>query len=105
MSNKQAMRDIPSYRRYKVSGQAVVTLSGVDFYLGPYGSAQSKAEYDRVTAEWLAGGRRPPAKSDESDGMLVKELILGYYSHLAATKPEIADKVKQALAIVRKMYG
>lgn len=50
------MRGIPSYRRAR--GQAVVTLNGIDFYLGPYGSAQCRAEYDRVTAEWLARGRR-----------------------------------------------
>jgi integrase len=105
MSTKQAMRGIPSYRRHKDSGQAVVTLNGVGFYLGPYGSPQSKAEYDRVTAEWLARGRRAPAKADESGDLLVKELILGYHGHLAATSPEIADKVKQALRIVREMYG
>jgi integrase len=104
MSTKQALRGIPSYRRHRASGQAIVTLSGVDFYLGRYGSPESKAEYDRVTAEWLARGRRPPAK-DSADGLLVKELILGYHSHLASTTPEMADKVKQALRAVREMYG
>ena len=44
---------IPSYRRHRASGQAVVTLNGVDHYLGPYGTEASKAEYDRVTSEWL----------------------------------------------------
>jgi hypothetical protein len=34
MSTKQALRDIPSYRRHKASGQAIVTLSGEDYYLG-----------------------------------------------------------------------
>jgi hypothetical protein len=27
---------IPTYRKHKRSGQAVVTLSGKDHYLGPY---------------------------------------------------------------------
>ena len=31
-------RKLPSYRLHKASGQAVVTLSGRDDYLGPYGS-------------------------------------------------------------------
>jgi hypothetical protein len=35
---------IPSYRRHKASGQAVVTLAGRDIYLGAYGSAASKRE-------------------------------------------------------------
>jgi integrase len=105
MSTKRALRDIPSYRRHKASGQAVVTLNGIDFYLGPYNSPQSKAQYDRVVTEWLARGRRAPIKPGQPDEMLVRELILGYHSHLAATNPEIADKVIQALSVVRKMYG
>jgi hypothetical protein len=59
MSTKQALRGIPSYVHHKASGQAVVRLNGIDFYLGRYGSPESKAEYARVTAEWLARGRRP----------------------------------------------
>ena len=34
----------PSYRLHKPTGQAVVTLSGRDIYLGKYGSIESKAE-------------------------------------------------------------
>ena len=29
-------RKVPSYRKHKATGLAVVTLSGNDFYLGPY---------------------------------------------------------------------
>jgi hypothetical protein len=45
---------VPSYRLHKQSGQAIVTLNGRDILLGKYGSASSKAEYRRRTAEWLA---------------------------------------------------
>jgi hypothetical protein len=59
-----------------------------------------------VAAEWLARGRRPPAKARGGDGgLLVKELILGYHSHLAETSPDLVDKVVQALRAVREMYG
>jgi len=34
----------PKYRRHKATGQAVVTLSGRDFYLGQWQSAKSKRE-------------------------------------------------------------
>ena len=37
------------YRLYKATGQAVVTIAGVDRYLGKHGSAVSKKEYRR---EW-----------------------------------------------------
>lgn len=50
---------VPGYRKHRASGQAVVTLSGQDFYLGPHGTAVSKREYDRVVTQWLARGRRP----------------------------------------------
>ena len=43
----------PSYRHHKPSGQAVVTLNGLDHYLGPWKSKASKAEYDRLIREWL----------------------------------------------------
>jgi hypothetical protein len=48
---------IPSYRMHRVSGQAVCTIAGRDFYLGPHGTKASKIEYDRLIAEWLASGR------------------------------------------------
>jgi integrase len=104
--------DIPAYRRHKHSRQAVVTLNGVDHYLGPWNSPESKAEYDRITSEWLALGRRlpdrggEPREAHEADAMLVKELILGYYGHLAPTLPEVeVDKLRRALKPVRELFG
>lgn len=51
------MAKIPKYCLHKASGQAYVTLNSKTIYLGPYDTAQSKAEYDRVIAEWLAAGK------------------------------------------------
>jgi integrase len=51
------MPRIPSLRLHRPSGQAVVTLSGVDRYLGRYGSPEAKQAYDRLLGEWLAAGR------------------------------------------------
>ena len=75
LTDHRHTRRIPSYRRHKPSGQAVVTLDGRDYYLGPYGSRASKAEYDRLIAQWLAAGRR---LAGDADGMTVSELILAY---------------------------
>lgn len=60
-------RSLPSYRLHRPSQQGVVTLSGRDFYLGPYGTASSRAEYDRLIAEWLANGRRLPVIADQHE--------------------------------------
>jgi hypothetical protein len=42
---------LPSYRRHKASGQAVVTVSGRDVYFGPHGTRLSRDNYDRVVTE------------------------------------------------------
>ena len=45
---------VPKYRKHKATGQAIVTIQGRDFYLGPHGTKASKLEYDRLIGEWLA---------------------------------------------------
>jgi hypothetical protein len=62
----------PFYRKHQ-SGQAVVTVSGKDFYLGPWNTKSSNVEYDRLIAQWLANGRRLPAAADL--GLSIDELI------------------------------
>ncbi|MEO2008019.1 MAG: hypothetical protein ABGX22_04955 [Pirellulaceae bacterium] len=52
----QLKQAIPKYRKHRASKQAIVTLGGKDFYLGPHGCQTSKDQYDRLIAEWLAGG-------------------------------------------------
>src|SRR5689334_1835211 len=100
--------DIPTYRRHRASGQAVVTLNGVDRYLGRWNSPESKSEYDRVINEWLALGRRlpDPRKTGGSDELLVKELVNGYRAYCIANLSDYEiDKLKYALKPVRDMYG
>ena len=48
---------IPQYRCHKPTGQAVLTLSGKDHYMGVWKTAASKAESNRLIGEWLAAGR------------------------------------------------
>ncbi len=62
---------VPSYRRHKPTGQAVVTINGQDIYLGKWNTAASRAEYDRLIAEFLANGRR---LQSDADGTVVEVL-------------------------------
>src|SRR3982751_3984410 len=71
----------PSYRLHRPTGQAVVTLNGRDYYLGRHGSPASRAEYDRLIAEWLANGRRPPAQATGPVDVSVDELLLAFWRH------------------------
>jgi integrase len=50
---------VPSCRLHKPTGQAVVTLSGKDFYLGRYDSSVARQRYAKLLAEWEATNRSP----------------------------------------------
>ena len=70
----------PRYCKHKASGQATVTIDGTTIYLGLYGSKGSKAEYDRVIAEYLASGRRLPGSARTAD-LSVNELLVAFLRH------------------------
>jgi integrase len=102
----------PSYRHHKPSGQAVVTLDGRDFYLGRYGTAESRAEYDRMIAEWLTNGRRlPAASSTVGSDLAVNEMLLSYLDHVDAYyvkngKPTVEPgNIRLAIRPLRQLYG
>jgi hypothetical protein len=54
---------VPQLQHHKGTGQGKVHLGGRDFYCGTWGTPECKAKYDRLIAEWLHNGRRPPARS------------------------------------------
>jgi len=45
---------VTTYRFPRQSSQAIVTLNGPDFLLGPHNIDASRTEYRRRIAEWLA---------------------------------------------------
>jgi integrase len=102
----------PSYRLHKPTGQAVVTLDGRDFYLGRFGSPESRAEYDRIIVEWISNGRRlsAPASGPGAD-LTVNELLLTYLTFADSyytkhgrptTEPE---SIRQTIRPLRRLYG
>jgi integrase len=101
----------PKYRRHKPSGQAVVTLSEHDHYLGKYDTPESHAEYDRLIAEWLANGRQAPRKAKAAN-LTVNEVMLAYwqhaeeyYRHPDGSSTSEADNLRLALRPLRRLYG
>jgi integrase len=105
---------LPAYRLHKASGQAIVSLSGKIHYLGAFGSAESKAEFDRVTGEWLQRGRSQPeatAKPKKSE-TTVAALVLAFWTHAKTHyrsrdgKPtQERQNVKAALKPLKRLYG
>ncbi len=61
MARNKAGR-VPGLQHHKGTGQGKVHLSGRDFYCGKWGTPACKAAYDRLIAEWLHNGRRPPQR-------------------------------------------
>lgn len=99
----------PTYRHHRASGQAIATIEGRDFYLGPWKSKASKIEYDRVVAEWLAAGRRLPASqlADISVGELIERFLVHVAEfYVKAGQPTSEQCLfKSALKVLNRLYG
>ncbi|MFH1920228.1 MAG: site-specific integrase, partial [Planctomycetota bacterium] len=99
----------PKYRRHRGSGQAVVTIDGVDHYLGRYGTRGSKVEYERLIGEWLARKREP--SPDPTDDSTVTELAIRYwkfaetYYRKDGRSTGVTSGIKVALRSLRNIYG
>ncbi len=103
---------VPTYRRHKPTGLAVVTIGGRDVYLGKHGTPESRAEYDRPIAEWLVTSRRPMIdESGSGADLTINEMLLRYLRHADShhvkngkptSEPEC---IRLALRPLRKLYG
>ena len=106
MPNSSSLR-VPSYRRHKPTGQAVVTINGQDIYLGKWNTAASRAEYDRLIAEFLANGRQLRNESDTTVVEVInayRKFAERYYRKNGCVTREYGC-IKEALKIVRELYG
>lgn len=106
---------IPSLRRHKPSGLAVVTLSGKDLYCGSWGDNPKRAskvareEYDRLTALWLANGRQWPQQNESISiaRMVVKcvDHAEAYYRRDDGKETSEVSSIKSALKPIISLYG
>ena len=99
---------LPKYRKHRASGQAVVTLNGVDHYLGPYGSKASHVEYDRLIGEWIARGRMPATGVNDTT---IVELIAAFrrfavqhYRKNGALTQSVAN-IDDSIRPLKALYG
>jgi integrase len=71
----------PSYRLYKRTGQAVVTIDGYDYYLGRYGTPASRQKYAGLIRAWEQRREEPrpnPTPLTPEGRPTVNDLILAY---------------------------
>ena len=106
-------RRIPTYNLHRPSGLARVRLNGRDLYLGPHGTPESHAEYDRVIGEWLASGGSDHGidsrrRSRFNDSITITELIAAYWKHRLVSgvgQSTLERTDRPALRRLRRTYG
>lgn len=107
---------IPSLRHHKASGLAVVTLSGKDHYLGPWGEPAAQKRYESLIAQWIGGGRRPLSEiigttKDGTPTLTVGGLCERYSEHVNQTyrkrgKPtSYASAAERVTRVTTTLYG
>lgn len=100
----------PTYRKYKRTGQAVVTIDGKDYYLGPYDTPESKAEYLRLLAEHTVSGT-VNACAEAPEPTLVLEVIAKFWKHAKTwyvkngEPTKEIDAYKKIFADLKSLYG
>jgi integrase len=104
MPRKRA--NVPSYR-YHISGQAVVTFCGQNFYLGPHDSPESWAKYHSLCAEYLAAGRTkaPARESHQADQPITVRCVTAEFREAIADRPSEESRFRSLLALLDDQYG
>jgi integrase len=101
-----SVQSTPHMSHHKASGQAIVRLSGKDFYLGPWGSKAARVEYDRVVSEWLAAGRQlPHAPTVAQIIAAFWDFAQKYYRRPDGSTTTEIDNYRQAFRPLRRLYG
>ncbi|MBI1348805.1 tyrosine-type recombinase/integrase [bacterium] len=110
---------IPAYLFHKPSGQARVRISGKDFYLGPFGSEDSRRKYGELVAKFASGRMIDPIARVSPNvvgnvvdpGPSIAELWLAFLDHaerhyVKNGKPTAeVDCFKSAMSPVVSLYG
>ncbi len=108
---------IPTYRKHSATGRAAVSFYRADgtrtevVLPGKYGSAESKAEYERLLSQLRANGGRLP--TDHRQDLSVDELVLKFMEHANAyyvdpvTKEPTREVVtcRDSLRPLCRLYG
>lgn len=109
-------RKDPKYRHHKARNLGVVRIDGKDYYLGRFGSEESRAKYHRLLADWRAGLLSDRAisagDSDQRHGahaVLIEDLVRKYERFAAEyyRKDGVPTQpgVKVALRYLERAFG
>ncbi|MEX1230831.1 MAG: site-specific integrase [Planctomycetaceae bacterium] len=96
----------PSYLYHKPSGQARCRIDGKDYYLGPFGSPESREQYDELVGEWLSRQDTTRVSLAVDDlCLLFLQHANGYYRHKDGTPTSEVTCLRYALRFLVKAHG
>jgi len=73
---------VPSYRLHKSTGQAIVVIKRKFYYLGKFGTEESRRKYEKIIGEYLANGRKAPSEPTPAfRGLTVRAMLAGYLEY------------------------
>lgn len=100
--------EAPSYR-YHVSGQAVVTFDGKNYYLGPHDSPESKARYYALLNQYHANGMAMPQETAQGNQPItIRVLAAEYLEHARqryANNPAERNRTEGICKLLELEYG
>lgn len=84
-SSRKSSAKLPGYLLHKPTGQARTRINGRDYYLGAFGSEQSRRKYGELIAKHASGQLLDPivggCGTTNKYGMSVAELLLAFKAH------------------------
>lgn len=107
---------IPAYTHHKATGQARVRVAGRDYYLGQYGSVESRRKYGELIAKLASGldidAERLKAGAKVEPGQFtVNELCLAFMRHAETyyvkdgEQTAEVDCYRSAIRVLVNLYG
>ncbi len=95
----------PGYCRHRPTGQAYIRLGGKCFYLGKYGTKESKDNYNRLKAEWLVN--RHAVTFSQSGCVTMAELALAFldYAKVYYRDSNEIEHLRRCLRPVSEIYA
>ena len=108
---------LPTYRLHKPSGLARTAINGQEYYLGPYGSDESRRRYGELIARIASGmpvidpmAKPQPATVDDP-GPSINEICLSFWEHAEKhylKNGKFTSEIhcyQSCLRILRELYG
>lgn len=101
---------LPKYREHTATGQAVVTLSGKDYYLGQHGTPESRSKFERLIREYVNHGLSMPADSDRATIVghvceRYEEFAVRHYRHPDGSPTGTVDNTSLAMQALCEFAG